>query len=409
MSVQSKSQIQALEKSVAPKLARRVMFSLLQRLSHGGLTLSEGGRVYSFGDMQSGLQADIEIKDDGFYRRALLGGTIGIGESYRDGQWESASPVGLVRLMLRNYTLISRLDDVIGAPINIWRRCLNVFRRNSVAGSKKNIQAHYDIGNDFYRLFLDESMAYSCAVFDKGDDLYKAQLRKFDLICQRLDLKPGEHLLEIGTGWGGLAIYAATYYGAKVTTTTISEEQYKYTAQRLKDTRLQDQVTLLREDYRNLQGQFDKLVSVEMIEAVGHQYLPTYIKQCERLLRPGGTLLLQSITIADQRYDSYRRQVDFIQTYIFPGGFLPSVNALSTTLRRHTGLQFRHLHDIGPHYATTLAEWSKRLTEKKSQLSSQGLDDAFYRLWQFYFHYCEGGFREGAISTVHLVAEKPRY
>ncbi len=391
-------------------LAKLLLLKLLSKLEHGCLRVYDGDQVYEFGDSDASLQAHLRVKDQAFYSKALFQGTVGAGESYMAAQWESDTLTPLIQLLVRNTALLDRIDHVISAPTQWARRLTNTLRRNSPAGSKRNISAHYDLGNDFYTLFLDRSMAYSCAVFtDQDQSLYQAQINKFDLICQRLELKPGETLLEIGTGWGGLAIHAAQHYGAQVTTTTISAEQYNYTAKKIKSLDLQDQITLLQKDYRELEGRFDKLVSVEMLEAVGHQYLTTYFKKIESLLRPGGTLLLQSITISDQRFERYLHQVDFIQQYIFPGGFLPSINALSNCTKKHTHLQITGLHDIGPHYATTLRYWSERLQRGKSDPEVSGRGEPFYRLWQFYFHYCEGGFLERSISTVHLTARKPDF
>lgn len=390
-------------------LSKTILLRLLDKLQHGYLVLTDGDMSYTFGDPSLSLHAELVVHDQAFYGKALYHGTVGAGESYIDGQWDSPALEKLVQLLVRNMSLLDRIDHVISAPMQWARRAKNLLRHNSKEGSKRNILAHYDLGNDFYELFLDPTMAYSCALFEEGDSLEQAQLRKFDAICQRLDLKPGETLVEIGTGWGGLAIHAAQHYGVHVTTTTISDRQHEYAAARIKKHGLTENITLLKEDYRDLEGQYDKLVSIEMLEAVGHRYFSTYFQTCEKLLKPGGTLLIQSITIVDQRYERYRHQVDFIQRYVFPGGFLPSVNALSDCIANKTQMQVTELHDMGSHYATTLRHWSTRLSEAKTTLNEQGKDDAFYRLWQFYFHYCEGGFLEKSISTVHLLAQRPKY
>ncbi|MGB0866415.1 MAG: class I SAM-dependent methyltransferase [Granulosicoccaceae bacterium] len=390
-------------------LCKRLLFGLLSKLQHGHLIITDAEQKHCFGDSTHQLKAEIVVHDQAFYRRALLQGTVGAGESYMEGQWDSPSLTPLVQLLVRNMPLLDRIDHLISAPTQMARRLKNLLKINTKRGSKKNISAHYDLGNDFYSLFLDPTMAYSCAVFQQGDTLQQAQLRKFDAICQKLELKEGEHLVEIGTGWGGLALHAATHYGVEVTTTTISERQYDYAKQQIESLGMSDKINLLKSDYRDLEGQYDKLVSVEMLEAVGYRYLDTYMRKCESLLKPGGKMLLQSITISDQRFDRYRKQVDFIQRYVFPGGFLPSVNALSNCLARKTQLQIAGLDDIGLHYATTLAEWSKRLENARGALTELGKDESFYRLWQFYFHYCRGGFLERSISTVHLTADKPRH
>lgn len=391
-------------------VCKLLMIKVLAKLRHGYLEIIDGDESYRFGDPAFPLHAEIRVYDPSFYSKALLQGTVGAGESYIDGHWDSPALTQLVQLLVRNMPLLDRLDHVFAAPVQWAMRFANLFKINSKKGSKRNILAHYDLGNDFYKLFLDDTLAYSCALFEnKEQDLYGAQCAKFKTICERLELKAGDKLLEIGTGWGGLAVYAATHYGVQVTTTTISEQQYQYTESLIASHGLEDNITLLKKDYRDLDGQYDKLVSIEMLEAVGHRYLNTYFVKCESLLKPGGRMLIQSITIADQRYDRYRRQVDFIQRYVFPGGFLPSINALSNSLKRRTQLQISDVHDMGQHYATTLRHWSERLQSSRQSLEQQGRDQSFYRLWQFYFQYCEGGFLEGSISTVHLLINKPRY
>jgi cyclopropane-fatty-acyl-phospholipid synthase len=279
--------------------------------------------------------------------------------------------------------------------------------RNSQAGSKKNILAHYDLGNELYTRFLDPEMMYSSAIYpDENADLAQAQLHKLDTICQRLDLKESDHLLEIGTGWGGLAIYAAQHYGCKVTTTTISDAQHEYAKNRIEQLGLTDKITLLKQDYRELTGEYDKLVSIEMIEAVGYEYLPSFFQQCNQRLKKGGKLLIQSITIADQRFEYYKYNVDFIQRYIFPGGFLPSITALSENLTKHTDLVTETIDDIGLDYAKTLAHWREAFLASWSELTPFGYDEQFKRLWLYYFAYCEGAFIERSTSAVHLVARK---
>jgi cyclopropane-fatty-acyl-phospholipid synthase len=281
---------------------------------------------------------------------------------------------------------------------------------NTLTGSRKNISAHYDLGNDFFELFLDRSMMYSAAVFpEKTSSLEVAAEHKLDLVCQQLQLKPSDHLLEIGTGWGGMAIFAAQNYGCKVTTTTISREQFEYAKQRVKEAGLEHQITLLCEDYRKLEGNYDKLVSIEMIEAVGHSYYQTYFRKCNSLLKETGLMAIQAITMVDQRYDAARSSVDFIKRYIFPGGSLPSVEVIAKHLRADTDMQMIHLRDITDHYADTLACWRQRFFEKIEEVRLQGFDTNFERMWEFYLCYCEGGFRERVIGTVQLTFAKPGY
>jgi cyclopropane-fatty-acyl-phospholipid synthase len=287
-------------------------------------------------------------------------------------------------------------------------RLMHWLNRNTQSGSARNIAAHYDLGNDLYKLMLDETMAYSCGIFaHENTTLAEASRAKFDAACRKLDLKPGERLLEIGTGWGGLAVHAAQHYGCHVTTTTISREQHHYAQQWVARLGLGDRVTLLLEDYRNLEGQYDKLVSVEMIEAVGARYLDTYLHKCASLLKSSGAMLLQAITIQDQHYQQALRSVDYIQRFVFPGSFIPSVNAITDSLRRVTDLKVFHLEDIGPHYARTLALWRKNFFDHLAEVRKLGHADSFIRLWEFYLAYCEGGFAERALGDVQMLLTKP--
>jgi cyclopropane-fatty-acyl-phospholipid synthase len=287
-----------------------------------------------------------------------------------------------------------------------WLRFVN---KNTLSQAKKNISAHYDLGNDFFRLFLDPTMMYSSAIFSSNEDtLHKASLNKLETVCQKLQLKPTDHLLEIGTGWGGMAIYAAKHYGCRVTTTTISPSQYEYACHRVIEEGLQDKVTVLLQDYRTLQGSYNKLVSIEMIEAVGHDYYPLYFSNCSRLLTEEGIAVIQAITIPDQRYDAARRSVDFIQKYIFPGGSLPSNQVISHQVACNTNMQISDMHDITYDYAMTLQHWRKNFEQTIAQVKQQGFDEQFIRMWQFYFCYCEGGFRERIINTFQYVLVKPQ-
>jgi len=390
--------------------AKKILLKLLSKMEHGCLTLQENDEIHQFGNLDSDLKAHVTVNDPQLYWNMLTGGTIAAGESYFNSQWDSPDVTKVIRVMVRNAELMDTIDHRFSGLSQLVQRFTHFANRNSQSQSKKNIVAHYDLGNDFYKLFLDETMMYSSAVFrTPSDTLYQAQIQKLDDICQRVQLQPGDKVIEIGTGWGGFAIHAAKNYGVHVSTTTISEEQHAYTKAQIEKEGLGDKITLLKEDYRDLEGKYDKLVSIEMIEAVGHQFLPTFFKACNDLLKPNGKMLIQAITIADQRYDRYRKQADFIQKYIFPGGFLPSVQIMNQKIAKHTDLKVSSLHDIGLDYAMTLNHWSGRLKSVKGELAVLGLDQTFYRMWQFYFHYCEGGFRERLISTVHLTAEKPRY
>lgn len=388
--------------------ARRLAFSLLSDLQDAYLVIKEGQEVFEFGERAASLQAQIQVHEPRFYRQLMLGGSIGAAEAWVEGNWHSPDLSAVIQLFARNVKVQDRFERRLAWLTTPWHRLKHRFNRNSLSGSRANIAAHYDLGNDMYRLFLDPLMQYSSAVFPTPDSsLDAAQEHKLHLICQQLELKPGEHLLEIGTGWGGLACFAAQHYGCRVTTTTLSAEQLKHAKARVEQAGLSEQVTLLLEDYRDLTGQYDKLVSVEMIEAVGHEYLPVYFQTLNRLLKPDGKLLIQAITIADQRYDLYRNGVDFIQRYIFPGGCLPSVSEMCRHLKEHTDMTLTRLQDYGQHYARTLNLWAARFQQLEPALKELGYSRDFHRLWAFYFAYCEGAFREGSIGLVHFEAAKP--
>jgi cyclopropane-fatty-acyl-phospholipid synthase len=337
-----------------------------------------------------------------------FGGSSGSGEAYIKGSWSCNNLLGLVRIFLRNRHVLQQMDKRmtrLKAPLH---KSLHWLSRNTRKGSRRNIGAHYDLGNDLFELFLDPTMMYSCAYYPSQEtSLNEAAVAKLDRICQKLELKPEDHLLEIGTGWGGFAMHAAKYYGCRVTTTTISRQQYELAQQRVQDAGLEDRITLLFEDYRDLSGQYDKLVSIEMIEAIGHQYLDTYFDKCSSLLKPNGMMLLQAITIADQRYEEALREVDYIKKFIFPGGFLPSIAAMSKSVARVTDMKLFHMDDIGPHYARTLADWRERFFDRIDEVRESGYSDAFIRMWEYYLCYCEGGFEERDIGTVQMLLTKP--
>lgn len=388
--------------------SRQLAFALLAQLKDAKLTIKDGQQVYEFGEASAQLQAHVQVHDARFYRRLMLGGSIGAAEAWVDGSWHSPNLSALMQIFARNMGLLDKFERRLAWLTTPLHKLKHKFNRNSLKGSRANIAAHYDLGNDMYQLFLDPLMQYSSAIFPTANaDLTEAQQHKLHLICQQLELKPTDTLLEIGTGWGGLACFAAQHYGCHVTTTTLSAEQLKVAKQRVKEAGLQHKVTLLLEDYRDLTGQYDKLVSVEMIEAVGHAYLPAYFKALNRLLKPHGKLLIQAITIADQRYDQYRKGVDFIQRYIFPGGCLPSVSEMCRHLKEQTDMTLTKLEDYGQHYGHTLNIWATRFQQLTPELTALGYSRDFHRLWAFYFAYCEGAFREGSIGLVHFVANKP--
>jgi cyclopropane-fatty-acyl-phospholipid synthase len=391
------------------KRCRSLVFSVLAKIDYGQIELVDHSERFLFPEFaeNKSLLGRINIHDRSVYRDFVKGGSIGAAEAFIAGKWSSPNLTTVIRIFARAQQQTDALEQQRPWLTKLKYALLHRGNRNSQAGSKKNILAHYDLGNELYSRFLDPEMMYSSAIYPQEDaSLAQAQLHKLSTICQRLELKASDHLLEIGTGWGGLAIYAAQEYGCKVTTTTISDAQHAYAKSRIEQLGLGDKITLLKRDYRELTGEYDKLVSIEMIEAVGFEYLPSFFKQCNQRLKPGGKLLIQSITIADQRFDYYKRSVDFIQRYIFPGGFLPSITVLAQNLTQHTELVTESIDDIGLDYAKTLAHWRDAFLNSWSELTEFGYDEQFKRLWLYYFAYCEGAFLERSTSTVHMVARK---
>jgi len=390
-------------------LARHLLLQHLDALKLGTVTIHDGGQLYTFGENSghTDLSATITVKDPRFYGDIAFGGSIGAGEAWMQGHWECDSLVNLIRIMVRNRQLLEGMEGGFARLTRYLKKWSHRLNRNTRLGARRNIAAHYDLGNDLFALWLDERMMYSCAIFEEQDStLSQAQLARLDRVCQRLDLKPEDHLVEIGTGWGGLAIHAARKYGCRVTTTTISGEQYELACQRVEAAGLSDKITLLLEDYRDLEGRFDKLVSLEMIEAIGADQYDTYFAKCADLLKPGGRMLIQAITIEDERFEEYRKNVDFIQRYIFPGSCLPSLEVMRETIPRVGDMTVTHVDDIGLHYATTLNHWRHNFFDKISQVRALGYPEEFIRMWEYYLCYCEGGFLERSISTVHLTAER---
>jgi cyclopropane-fatty-acyl-phospholipid synthase len=391
------------------KRCRALVHSVLADITYGQLEIVEASDNHFFPESgnDAAIKGQLVVHDIGVYRDLVKGGSIGAAEAFIEGKWSSPNLTNVIRIFARAQQETDSLEknkswmNKVKGAVSHWQN------RNTQSGSKRNILAHYDLGNDLYTQFLDPSMMYSSAIYPSGDSsLNEAQQYKLKTICEKLCLCETDHLLEIGTGWGGLAIYAAQNYGCKVSTTTISDAQFDYAKNKIEELNLGGQITLLKEDYRNLTGSFDKVVSIEMIEAVGYEYLPSFFQQCNDRLKEGGKLLIQSITIADQRFDYYKDNVDFIQRYIFPGGFLPSINILSQHITSHSSLVIESLDDIGLDYAKTLADWRTNFLSSWSNLAILGYDNTFKRLWLYYFAYCEGAFLERSTSTIHLVARK---
>lgn len=391
-------------------LAERGVRARLAQLRHGRVSLIDRGQRSDHGtpSPRCPLSVQIEVLDPRFWGELAFGGSIGAGEAYMAGYWRCDDLTGLVRILLQNREVLDGMEGGLARLTVPLQKALHWANRNTRSGSRRNIAAHYDLGNDFFALFLDPTMMYSCAYYETPQTtLEEAQQARLHRVCQHLKLGPHDHLLEIGTGWGGMAIHAAKHYGCRVTTTTISRQQYELASERVAAAGLQDRITLLLKDYRDLEGQYDKLVSLEMIEAVGHQFYGTYFSQCARLLKDDGLMLLQAITIADQRYEAARKSVDFIQRHIFPGSTIPSITAMLNAITDETDMKLVQLDDIGPHYATTLRHWRERFMARLDEVRALGYPDTFIRMWDFYLCYCEGGFAERALGDVHMLLAKP--
>jgi cyclopropane-fatty-acyl-phospholipid synthase len=392
--------------------ARSAVFALLGNLCKGSLVLEEGGQVHRFGEdrHQSGVHASVQIKDPAAYLALLRNGHIGAGEAYMQGLWDTPDLLQVIRLFVLNMEALERIDTQRSWWQKLGTRVFHALRRNSLPGSRRNIAAHYDLSNDFFRLFLDETMAYSAGIYKHRDaTLLEASRAKFQHICERLQLQATDHLLEIGTGWGGLAIHAAKHFGCRVTTTTLSHEQYLYAQAWVEREGLSERITLLEQDYRVLEGQYDKLVSVEMIEAVGAHYYPAYFSKCSAMLKPEGLMLIQAITISDQRYQQSLTKTDFIKRYIFPGGQLPSNAAITANVAAHTDMQLIGMEDITYDYALTLRAWRERFQNRLQDVRQLGCDEVFVRMWRFYLCFCEGGFLERVIHTGQFLLAKPGF
>ncbi|MCX7091653.1 MAG: cyclopropane-fatty-acyl-phospholipid synthase [Legionellales bacterium] len=395
--------------SLSARFCKKIFLNLLDDITYGFIEIQDHESSYAFGreDEKNDLFASITINNPSAYKAIVLGGSVGAGKSYIDGDWDSDDLQKLITLFIKNESVFNNIESPIARFLGFIRTINYKLKLNSISRAKENILAHYDLGNDFFKLILDPSMMYSCALYTPaGISLEEAAEKKNQAICTALQLKPGDHILEIGTGWGGFACYAAKKYGCKVTTTTISEKQYIYVKEKITQLGLNDQVELLKEDYRNLSGQYDKVVSIEMIEAVGHKYFDAFFHQCYQLLKPEGLFFLQSIVMNDQAYDSAKDEVDFIKKYIFPGGCLPSVFSISKSVASQTKLQLLLLEDIGHHYVSTLQDWYHNLLANKQEILAQGFTESFIRAWEFYFCYCSAGFQTAYISNIHVLWRK---
>ena len=387
-------------------LRGRVLRSLAP-LRHGELVIEDAWGRRRLGEGDGANPVHVRVADPRFYRMLALGGSVAAGEAYAEGLWHSDDPVGLVRLLLRNRDLLDTMESGIARPASAALRAWHALRGNTRAGARRNIAAHYDLGNEFFGLFLSPDLMYSSALWAQDDTLESASTRKLDAVCRTLGLHPGLRVMEVGTGWGGLALHAARHYGCHVTTTTISREQHVLASERVAAAGLQDRVTVLLRDYRDLEGRFDRVVSIEMIEAIGARYQEAYFGKLGALLEDDGLALVQAITIEDHRYQQALRSVDFIKRHIFPGSFIPSIHAMLAASTRAGDLQLVHLEDFGLSYARTLNAWRSRFLAAREQARGMGYDERFLRLWDFYLAYCEGGFLERSIGVSHLLFARP--
>jgi cyclopropane-fatty-acyl-phospholipid synthase len=398
---------------VIDRPARAVVRSLLRRTRHGTLTIDENGSRRTFGAAgvggAGGPAVSVTVHDRRFYR-ALLRGSLGVSDAYTAGWFDCDELPELARLAALNMPALDRWRRSVRPLVAGPQAAVRWWQRNTPARARRHIAAHYDIGNDLFRLMLDETMMYSCAIFDEGaTSLHQAQLAKLDRICRKLDLRPSDHVLEIGAGWGGFAIHAASNYGCRVTATTISAQQHALAAQRIRAAGLEGRITLLLKDYRELEGTFDKLVSIEMIEAVGWQYFDTFFERCGSLLTPEGAMLLQAITIDERAYAVEKAKRSFANTHVFPGGCLPSLDAIHRSVARVTDMRAIHLEDITAHYVGTLRCWRENFLAQLERVGMLGYDGRFQRMWELYLAYCEGGFGGGRIGDVQLLLAKPQF
>jgi cyclopropane-fatty-acyl-phospholipid synthase len=388
----------------AAGFARGLVLRRLESITQGHLVLREGADSFEFGRRGAPLSASVEILDPGFYADVALGGAVGAGESYMLGRWTASDLPAALRILARNRAAMDSLETGLARLAAPLRRAAHALRRNTRSGSRRNISAHYDLGNELFETFLDETLMYSCALFERpGMTLAQASTAKLEAICRKLELAPGQRVLEIGTGWGGFAMHAAREHGCHVTTTTISPSQHRFATERIRAAGLSGQVTVLLEDYRDLRGSYDRLVSIEMVEAIGHRQYEEFFRRAAALLAPEGRMVLQSITIADRHYAAARDDVDFIKRYVFPGCCIPSVSALSGAMAAASDLRVVHLDDIGLHYATTLAHWRERFLASLERVRALGYPDTFIRMWEFYLAYCEAGFAERTLGDVQMV------
>jgi cyclopropane-fatty-acyl-phospholipid synthase len=395
--------------SILAKIFKKLIITQFKKINYGCIILNENNSKVIFGDEGSKLKTEVNIYSDEFYILAGSGGDLGIAEAFAAGYWDAVDMVTLIQIVIKNQEVQKSLEGGLAKLISPINRYIHRSRRNTVSGSKENIVAHYDLSNEFFQTWLDKSMTYSCAIFEPQNlSLFEASKEKLDRICRKLNIQAGDHVVEIGTGWGSFALHAVKEYGCRVTTTTISNEQHAYVSALIEKEGLKDKITLLKNDYRELKGQYDKLVSIEMIEAVGYNFIQQFFQTCSDLLKPNGLMAIQGITYHEQGFENHLNSVDFIKKYIFPGSNLISVNHVLSVIKNFTDLSLVHLEDITKHYAETLKLWREKYKDEMSKIKKMGYSDEFLRMWDYYFIYCEAGFRERFIGDVQLIMSKPK-
>ena len=402
--------IQNPNKSFTQRLAKAMVLKQFSKLTQGQLLVNENGNNYIFGSKNNDfpVSATINVLSNEMYSEIAAKGLNGAAEAFVKGLWSSDDLTRLIRIFVRNREAANQIEGGIAKLATGLFYLQHSLKRNNHKGSLRNISAHYDLGNDLFETFLDNTKMYSCAIFEnENSSLEQASINKIERICKKLELSSNDHVLEIGTGWGGFAIFAAKNFGCKITTTTISQKQYEYTLEKVKALGLQDKISVLKKDYRDLTGKYNKLVSIEMIEAVGHHYYHDFFRKCNQLLIPDGRMLLQSIIITDYLYEEAKQFSDFIKTYIFPGSCIPSISKLCESSAKATDMRLFHLEDITPHYAKTLNHWRSYFMNNVQKIRDLGFSEEFIRLWNFYFCYCEGGFIERQIGAVQMLFTKP--
>ena len=388
----------------------RTLLGQLKKINQGSLSIKMGKRQLTLGTPSGNhISADIEITNKSFFRKTCLGGSLGVADSYADGDWDTKDLVAVFRLFLQNQDVMDGMESGWASLLNrVARWTYMLSQKNTRKGSRKNIALHYDLGNDFYELMLDPTMTYSCGIFASAEStLEQASLAKYDRIIDKLEIQPHHQVLEIGCGWGGFAHRLAERTQAQLTATTISDRQHEYAKERIKKAGFNDRISIIKKDYRDLVGQFDRIVSIEMIEAVGHEFLPSYFSQISDLLLPTGAAMIQGITMPDHRYTQYLKEVDYIRTRVFPGSCVPSASAMIAAAVKDSDLRPADLHDFGYHYSRTLREWRLRFLENENQIKKLGYDEHFRRAWLYYLCYCEAGFEEGYTGDIHLLLGKP--